>query len=61
MGGSKSRPLPGETPIDFMFINNQGFYTEPFVSDMAGWSESMKPQIETPYPRWLREWFCHTL
>lgn len=51
MGGSKSRPLPGETPIDFMFINNQGFYTEPFVSDMAGWSESMKPQIETPYPR----------
>lgn len=51
MGGSVSRPLPGETPVEFMFRNNQGFYTEPFVSDMAGWSERMRPQIEVPYPR----------
>jgi len=51
MGGSVSRPLPGESPVDFMFRNNQGFYTEPYVSNMAGWSEQMRPQIEIPYPR----------
>lgn len=49
MGGSVSRPLPNEMPVEFMFRNNQGFYTEPFVSNMAGWSEQMKPQIEVSY------------
>ena len=52
MGGSNSkRPLPGETPVAFMYRNDQGFYVEPYVSNLAGWSEKMTPQIDTPYPR----------
>ncbi len=45
------RSLPKERPIDFLYRNNQGFYTEPYISNIAGCSECMKPQIEVPYPR----------
>ncbi|MGL4599929.1 MAG: C2HC-type zinc finger protein [Plesiomonas sp.] len=43
--------MPGEIPIDFMYRNNRGFFVEPYVSNLAGWSEKMYPQIETAYPR----------
>ncbi len=49
MGCSVLSPLLGENPIDFMYRNNQGFYTELYISNMAGWSERVKPQIEVPY------------
>lgn len=50
MGQSVSRPLPGETPVDFMFRNNKGYWTQPFVDNLAGWSESAGSQIDD-YPR----------
>lgn len=49
MGQNISRPLPDETSIDFMFRNSKGFWAEPFVLNLAGWSESVS-QLD-PYPR----------
>lgn len=51
MGGSVTRPLPGESPVDFMVRNNKAYWVEPYVSNLAGWSEAMWPQIDPKYPR----------
>ncbi|XP_048050649.1 uncharacterized protein LOC125270756 isoform X2 [Megalobrama amblycephala] len=49
MGETISRPLMGETPRDFMNRNNKAFFTEPYISNLAGWSEG-KIQLD-PFPR----------
>lgn len=49
MGQEISKPLIGETPRDWMYRNNKGFNTEPYLSNLAGWSEG-KVQLD-PFPR----------
>ncbi len=46
MGQNISKPLQGENPVDFMIRNNKGYWTQPFIDNLAGWSESAGPQID---------------
>ncbi len=50
MGQNISKPLQGEKPVDFMVRNDKGYWTQPFVDNLAGWSESARLQIDQ-YPR----------
>ncbi len=50
MGQNISKPLQGEKPVDFMVRNDKGYWTQPFVDNLAGWSESAGLQIDQ-YPR----------
>jgi len=49
MGNKISPPLIDETPKDFMIRNDQAFFTEPYLSNLAGWSAG-KTQLD-PFPR----------
>lgn len=49
MGETISRPLPGELPREWMYRNNNEFNTEPYLSNLDGWSEG-KVQLD-PFPR----------
>ena len=44
-------PSQKEEPIEYVERQIGAFYTVPFVSCLAGWSESLAPQISQPYPR----------
>ncbi len=50
MGQSISKPLQGEKTVDFMVRNDKGYRTQPFVDNLAGWSESAGLKIDQ-YPR----------
>ncbi len=50
MGQNISKPLQGEKPVDFMVRNDKGYWTQLFVDNLAGWSESARLQIDQ-YPR----------
>ncbi len=50
MGQNISKPLQGEKPVDFMVRNDKGYWTQPFVDNLTGWSESAGLQIDQ-YPR----------
>ena len=45
------KPLVGETPIQYVERVIGDFYTMPLVSCLAGWSESLAPQVRNPFPR----------
>jgi len=38
IGNTISPPLIDESPQDFMIRNNQAFFTETYLSNLAGWS-----------------------
>ncbi len=50
MGQEISKPLQGERLKNVMIKNDKGYWTQPFVDNLAEWSESVGPQIEK-YPR----------
>lgn len=48
MGGSYPKPEIGEGPKDWMYRCGWGYYTNPWLDNLAGWTEA---QAMRPYPR----------
>ncbi len=40
MGQNISKPLQGEKNVDFMVRIDKGYWTQPFVDNLARWSET---------------------